>query len=170
MYVCVCVCVWTFDLKTFYLYIWKSRLWWHCLLSTLFNNQGHEIPFHRRSVWPTVRAFSFCIHTSILMTIFQVFSVVSIWVSLHYLECLLEYLFKVNRMSATKLEIHSILPHNHTRTKPRLRQYASEFLIKFGHLVFEICWQTDTHCAPFPAEDKVITVTEDDDYDVDNIL
>jgi len=46
-------------------------------------------------------------------------------------------------MSATKPEVHDALHCHQRRTKPWPKLTCTENFVKFGHVVFEICEQTD---------------------------
>jgi len=49
-----------------------------------------------------------------------------------------------NTTSSTKPEVLNLLQHRQGRVEPPPQSTRTENLVKFGHLFFEICEQTDT--------------------------
>ena len=55
---------------------------------------------------------------------------------------LLAYLYK-NMTSSTKPEVHNVLDCSQRMTEPRSQVTSTENLVKFGHVVLEICERRD---------------------------
>jgi len=48
-----------------------------------------------------------------------------------------------NKTSSTKLEVHNVLHCHQRRTEPRPQVICKQNFVKFGHVVFQMCKQTD---------------------------